>query len=125
MDLTGIHRRAQRALERQLDYQREKGEQLRGHEAEIMAGMASQSAEVRRRLATVRPIPDEARVLEVGSGAHGLIFFFDAAERIGVDPLADHYRELFPAWQGRARTVAVFGEELPFEDSRFENVRVW
>lgn len=49
-------------------------------------------------------------MVEVGSGAHGLIFFFEAAERIGVDPLADEYRELFPAWQQRAMTIAGFGE---------------
>jgi SAM-dependent methyltransferase len=122
MGETGLQRRARRALDRQLDYQRAKAEWLRGHEAETMTDMAEHSATVRHKLAAVRPMPDSQRVLEVGSGAHGLIFFFEAAERVGVDPLADHYRELFPTWQGRARTIAAFGEALPFEDSSFDVV---
>lgn len=84
--------------------------------------MAQHSAEVRQKLAAAASIPVDARVLEVGSGAHGLIFFFEGAERVGVDPLADHYRDLFPAWQSRARTVAAFGEALPFGDGSFDIV---
>lgn len=87
-----------------------------------MANMAEHSAEVRDKLEAVCPIPDSARVLEVGSGAHGLIFYFEGAELIGVDPLADHYRTLFPAWQGRATTIAARGEALPFEDASFDVV---
>lgn len=119
---TGLQRRARRALERQLDYQRRKADKLKGREVERMATMAAHSAEVRNKLAAVAPLPAAARVLEVGSGAHGLIFFFDGAERVGVDPLAHHYRALFPAWQGRARTVAAGGEKLPFDDARFDVV---
>jgi len=84
--------------------------------------MADQSASVERELSAIRPIADDARVLEVGSGAHGLIFFFRGGERVGVDPLADEYRTLFPAWQGRAKTIAAFGEQLPFADSSFDVV---
>lgn len=87
-----------------------------------MRAMAEHSAEVRDKLAAVAPVPGDARVLEVGSGAHGLIFFFEGSERVGVDPLADEYRTLFPAWQDRARTVAGFGERLPFADSSFDIV---
>lgn len=87
-----------------------------------MASMVEHSTEVRRKIEALRPIPPAARVLEVGSGAHGLIFFFDAEERVGVDPLADEYRQLFSAWQGRAKTLAAFGEELPFDDCSFDIV---
>jgi SAM-dependent methyltransferase len=119
---SGVQRRAQRALDRQLAYQRRKALSLRGHEDERMARMAGHSREVRDKLQRVKPLPKQARVLEVGSGAHGLIFFFEGAERIGVDPLADHYRQLFPSWQGRATTIAAFGEHLPFNDKRFDVV---
>lgn len=119
---SGLKRRAERALERQLDYQKHKAEVLRGHEGEMVRTMEQRSAEVREKLEAVQAIPGNARVLEVGSGAHGLIFFFDAAERVGVDPLADHYRELFPAWQDRAKTIAAFGEQLPFDDESFHIV---
>ncbi len=115
-----MQRRARRALERQLDYQRAKAERIKGHEQALMQAMADHSAEVARKLAAVQEMPANARVLEVGSGAHGLIFFFEGAERVGVDPLADHYRELFPAWQGRARTIAAGGEQLPFADGSFD-----
>jgi SAM-dependent methyltransferase len=118
----GVERRARRALERQLAYQRAKAERVRGHEAELMASMAEHSAAVREKLAAVRPLTGDERVLEVGSGAHGLIFFFDGRDKVGVDPLADTYRALFPAWQDRVRTVVAFGEELPFGDASFDVV---
>ena len=118
----GLQRRAERALDRQLDYQRQKSAKLKGREQGVVASMIKDSAEVRRKLERVRPIPEEARVLEVGSGAHGLIFYFGAKDGIGVDPLADHYSELFPAWQDQARTIAAPGERLPFEDSSFDVV---
>jgi len=88
----------------------------------MMARMARHSAVVRDKLTALRPFPDAGRVLEVGSGAHGLIFYFEAAELVGVDPLADHYRELFPAWQERVATIAAFGEKLPYQDSSFDVV---
>ena len=119
---TGLQRRARRALERQLDYQRRKSVAVKGRVGEVVAIMAERSAEVRDKLIALGPIPPDARVLEVGSGAHGLIFFFEGAERIGVDPLADHYRKLFPAWQERARTIAAGGEQLPFDDLSFDVV---
>lgn len=119
---TALKRRARRALQRQLEYQARKAERLQGRDDELMASMAEHSREVRDKLSAVQPLPADARVLEVGSGAHGLIFFFDAAERIGVDPLADDYRRLFPTWQGRAKTIAAFGEHLPFDDASFDIV---
>jgi SAM-dependent methyltransferase len=117
-----VARRAQRALARQLDYQNRKAERIAGHEQDVIRGMMERTRAVRAKLDAVRPIPGNARVLEVGSGAHGLIFYFGAGEGVGVDPLADHYAKLFPAWQGRARTVAVGGEKLPFPDASFDIV---
>lgn len=118
----GIEKRARRALERQLDYQRAKAARVRGHEDAVIASMVADSRRVRQQLERIQPLPSPARVLEVGSGAHGLIFYFEADEKVGVDPLADHYRELFPAWQGRATTIAAGGEKLPFADAEFDVV---
>lgn len=115
-------RRARRALDRQLDYQRAKAAGLRGHEAEKMAAMAARSKLIRDRIHAVHPIGDDARVIEVGSGAHGLIFYFGTEGGVGVDPLADHYAALFPAWQDRARTIAAYGERLPLPDESFDLV---
>jgi SAM-dependent methyltransferase len=114
---------AQRALERQLVYQQNKAQHLRGHEEEVIAAMTASSRRVRDLLESFQPIPQNARVIEVGSGAHGLIFCFDAGERrVGVDPLAVEYGSLFPRWQRRAQTVAAVGESLPFGDRSFDVV---
>jgi len=119
---TAKQRRARRARERQLDYQFAKAAKARGREAEYVEAMRQRSAHVREKLEGVRAIPLDARVLEVGSGAHGLIFFFGTTRGVGVDPLAREYATLFPAWQHRARTIAAAGERLPFEDASFDVV---
>jgi len=84
--------------------------------------LLAKSHEVRSRLEKFQPIRPDARVLEVGSGAHGLVFFFGAQCGIGVDPLAHHYVTLFPAWQRRVPTVSAYGEALPFPDNSFDVV---
>ncbi|HYR09660.1 MAG TPA: methyltransferase domain-containing protein [Longimicrobium sp.] len=120
--LDALGRRAARALERQLAYQQAKANALRGREEQMVIRMTAHSRAVRERLERVRAIAPDARVLEVGSGAHGLIFFFGSRHGIGVDPLAAHYRRLFPFWQGRVRTVAAAGESLPFGTGAFDVV---
>ena len=115
-------RLAQRALERQLAYQQSKAEHVRGREEDIIASMMRSSARVREKLETFQPIKADARVIEVGSGAHGLIFYFGAEHRIGVDPLAVSYGNLFPRWQRCAQTIAAVGESLPFADHSFDVV---
>ena len=119
---TFAHRRAQRALERQLAYQQHKAQKVRGHEPQLISGMRQASATVRAQLQQVRPLADDARVLEVGSGAHGLIFYFGSPNGIGVDPLAHHYVSLFPEWQRKAATIGACGEALPFPDNSFDVV---
>ena len=116
------HKLATRALQRQLEYQQRKAEQVRGREDEIIAAMKRSSRRVRELLEGFQPIAPEARVVEVGSGAHGLIFYFGSKHGIGVDPLAVSYGSLFPRWQSCAPTVAAVGESLPFPDGSFDIV---
>ena len=113
---------ARRALERQLAYQQRKAAQLRGHEDEIVLAMKAASRRVRELLERFQPIHADASVIEVGSGAHGLIFYFDSKLGIGVDPLAASYLNLFPHWQRCTQTVAAVGESLPFRDRSFDVV---
>jgi SAM-dependent methyltransferase len=115
-------RLARRALERQLEYQQRKAKHVRGREDEVILAMKRSSTRVRDLLETFQPIAPDARVIEVGSGAHGLIFYFESRFGIGVDPLAVNYRGLFPRWQGCAQTVAAVGESLPFRDRSFDVV---
>lgn len=113
---------AQRALERQLEYQQKKAEHLKGREEEVILAMQRSSKRVRDLLETYQTIADDARVIEVGSGAHGLIFYFGARRGVGVDPLAVSYCSLFPRWQNCALTTAAVGERLPFPDKSFDLV---
>jgi SAM-dependent methyltransferase len=119
---SGLERRAARAIDRQLAYQQRKSALIKGHEPTVIARMRAHSAAVRARLEAIRPIAPDAHVLEVGSGAHGLIFYFGTSNGVGVDPLADRYAKLFPAWHDRARTVTAFGESLPFAADSFDVV---
>ncbi len=119
---TARQRRARRALERQLAYQRAKAAKARGREQDYVEAMQRRSARVREKLERVRPIAPDARVLEVGSGAHGLVFYFGTTRGVGCDPLACDYAALFPAWQRRAQTIAAAGERLPFADASFDVV---
>lgn len=115
-------RLAQRALERQLEYQQRKAQNVRGREDEIILAMKRSSQRVRDLLESFQPIPNDARVIEVGSGAHGLIFYFGSNRGVGVDPLAVSYGNLFSQWQKSAATVAAVGESLPFPDRTFDVV---
>lgn len=115
-------KRAKRALERQLDYQKRKAQFVPGREPEIIRGMQRSAKRIRDLLESFKPIKQDARVIEVGSGAHGLIFYFGAHCGIGVDPLAVSYARLFPQWQRCVPTVAAFGERLPFADVTFDVV---
>lgn len=114
--------RGKRALERQLAYQEKKAEALREAETEILLNTFARARMVRQRLEAVKPIAADARVIEVGSGAHGLIFGFGDEFGVGIDPLAVDYKRLFPKWQADSNTVAAIGEELPFADESFDVV---
>ena len=117
-----LRRRANRALARQLEYQNVKASKVRGREVDIIASMSRASQRVRSKLEEVKSVKPDARVLEVGSGAHGLIFSFGARGGVGLDPLAVQYASLFPGWQRSAATVAAVGEALPFADGTFDVV---
>jgi SAM-dependent methyltransferase len=112
-------RRAEQALKRQLRYQRQRARDQAGSLGQVVAAMREHSRQVRAKLDAIRPIIESTRVLEVGSGSEGLIFFFGVENAVGVDPLADHYAAMFP-WHARVTTVAAGGEALPFEEASFD-----
>ena len=105
-----------------LEFQRNKAHQFAATGYDPSRELLLKSLDVRSRLEKFQHIGTDARVLEVGSGAHGLIFFFGAHRSIGVDPLAHHYVTLFPAWQRRVSTVVARGEALPFPADSFDIV---
>jgi ubiquinone/menaquinone biosynthesis C-methylase UbiE len=65
---------------------------------------------------------DGKRVLDVGCGPRGSLEWAErAAERVGLDPLADEYRRLHS--REHAMTyVAAAAESIPFPDSHFDVV---
>jgi ubiquinone/menaquinone biosynthesis C-methylase UbiE len=114
--------RGRRALERQLDYQEKKAAGFIDKEADLVRLNFVRTQQVRLKLEAVRPISVSDKILEVGSGAHGLVFGMGDCLRIGVDPLAVDYKRLFPRIQNTASTVAAIGEKLPFDDASFDIV---
>jgi SAM-dependent methyltransferase len=114
--------RARRAEQRQRAYQTEKARHLGGAIEAAIEDLTAYATSVRRCIEQVCPVHADARILEVGSGAHGIIFFLGFPNAIGVDPLADIYPSLFPAWQGRVKTLQAYGEDLPFDDGSFDLV---
>ncbi len=62
------------------------------------------------------------KVIDIGCGPRGTLEWADmAAERIGLDPLADSYMELGAA-QHKMTYVNSGAEEIPFEDGHFDVV---
>ncbi|MGQ0559748.1 MAG: class I SAM-dependent methyltransferase [Sphingosinicella sp.] len=114
-------RRAAQALERQLQYQRLRAQAQAHRHDQVAAAMREHSQQVRSKLERFKPIAPDARLLEVGSGSEGLIFFFGAERAIGVDPLADQYAAMLP-WHRRVQTLTAAGESLPFGDASFDIV---
>ncbi len=116
-------RRAERALERNRDYQRTKARWVEEEGDFVVVSVCAPRAEhVRSAIEAVAPLSPDKRVLEVGSGAHGNVFFLGHPNAVGVDPMAREYKALFPGWQGRCETIEAFGEHLPFPDASFDVV---
>jgi len=109
-------------MERQLAYMRRVSSHWAGREDKAIEHMTRNSKRVRDLLDRYRPIRDDDRVLEVGSGAMGLVFYFGTKGAVGIDPLAGHYISLFPAWQPLATTIGAPGEDIPFKDGAFDVV---
>ena len=114
--------RGERAVVRQLEYQKQKSEGFTDDQRIAALGVKRRGAVIRKKLEEYRQTKEHERVLEVGSGAHGLIFGFGGGVAVGLDPLAVQYRNLFPAWQSEAHTVAAVGEQIPFGDDTFDVV---
>jgi SAM-dependent methyltransferase len=105
-----------------LEFQKNKAQNFLKTGYDPTGDLLAKSHQVRTLLEKFQRIKPDARVLEVGSGAHGLVFFFGAQCGIGVDPLAHDYGALFPSWQRRIPTVSACGEALPFPDDCFDVV---
>ena len=114
--------RGKRAIVRQLEYQEKKSKTISGDRLLMELSIRRKALAARTKLEKYHPTDPSDSILEVGSGAHGLIFGFEENMAVGIDPLAVEYRSLFPVWQTQTKTVAAVGEELPFADGSFDVV---
>jgi SAM-dependent methyltransferase len=65
---------------------------------------------------------DGKRVLEVGCGPMGVIFFVPGALRVGIDPLAGNYSKQLRINPRGVNLITSMGEYLPFTPASFEVV---
>lgn len=90
--------------------------------AQVTAYMQRRSRQALELISSVAPVGDQMRILEVGCGSRGLVFYWERGSlRVGIDPLAAHYATLFP-WHRRVSTCAAAGEALPFASGAFDIV---
>ena len=70
-------------------------------------------------------ITSETPILEIGSGAAGLITYLNSTKKIAIDPL-EHYFGSSPVFcrvrDPNIKYLAARGEEIPFEDAVFDMV---
>ncbi len=64
------------------------------------------------------------RLLEIGCGPAGAIFFQEGGVRVGLDPLMGAYRDLFPPAAGGAAIpcIGARGEELPLKSGSVDAI---
>lgn len=77
-----------------------------------------------RKMAEFKKFTPQTRILEVGSGPHGVTFFYPVGRKVSLDPLARFYRKEFASIQGGSGTSLVegVGEDQPFSDKAFDCV---
>ncbi len=83
------------------------------------------AADLVEQMKPVMAVGPATSVLEIGSGAGGIITFLNAGERQAIDPLEDFYSSV-PAFQAQRDPQVLYqkakAERLPFEDHRFDLV---
>ena len=68
-------------------------------------------------------ISDQTRILEIGSGAAGILTCLKNTHRFAIDPLEDYYSTVEKFVQFRDPSVRYFkakGEKIPFDDLSFD-----
>ncbi len=71
-------------------------------------------------------IAENSRILEIGCGPTGIIFFMNKGRRFGIDPNMEHYRSNFMEFVDYEKTHCVqgIGEQLPFKNQRYDIVLI-
>ena len=102
------------AQAKEVEYQERKAARMAGHEAVLAANAEAHSSEVFALLERLGYAPGAGQTIEIGSGAHGLIWRWPSAQRIAIDPLAHFYRGAFAGLQADGPLIVTAkGERLP------------
>jgi ubiquinone/menaquinone biosynthesis C-methylase UbiE len=109
------------AQQYQHSYQQQKSLWIHGYENDIIHGRYIRAMRVSNLLSSFLTITDSTRILEVGSGPHGIGFFLKTGDRYGIDSLADFYHHKFSSLQvgSKVKTICGKGEQLPFHAETF------
>ena len=107
------------AQERERDYQEKKAKRIARHRESFIHAADAYSTGVAKHLQDLGiRTGGNGLVVEVGSGASGLIWRWPAGRRLAIDPLAHFYRRSFPEIQADGPgIVQARGERLPLADS--------
>ncbi len=112
------HKRWRFAQQGEREYQQRKALAAAGREQVIIAHATANASRVSAFLGELGYSVSEGLVVEVGSGAHGLIWKWPANRRIAIDPLAVFYRSAFVyLQQDNVAVLAAWGEQLPLKDA--------
>ncbi len=104
-------------------YQERKAQSALQREETVARQAAANSARVAFLLHQLGYAGSDDLVVEVGSGAHGLIWRWPNGRRIAIDPLAAFYRQAFGFLQADGPAiVAARGEQLPVPDGSVDVV---
>lgn len=112
------HKRWRFAQQQEKEYQQRKARATAGREQAIVNHAAANASQVSAYLRDLGCPVTDGLVVEVGSGAHGLIWKWPANSRIAIDPLAVLYRSEFAYLQDQdVAVLAASGEQLPLKDA--------
>lgn len=94
-------------------------------EESIGTGYFENSAnEIRHEYNKISPLGADTKILEVGSGAFGVVSFIHESDyRFGIDPLEYYYstvKEFVAQRDENVKYATAKGEKIPYEDSFFD-----
>jgi len=110
------------AQKHQLEYQLQKTILLKKWK-ELDRGFTDLGMWFEKSISLIKPINRSTRIVEIGSGPMGFIFFLKSGRRFALDPLALHLRGEFRKIQGKAvKIIEGMGEFLPISGRSFDFV---
>jgi len=74
------------------------------------------------QISKYKKLDKNSKILQVGSGPMGIIYYFPTEKKYAIDPLADFYKEKFKFNYGKVNFKKGVGEEIPSLGKSFDVV---